>query len=91
MSSLSKDADAFKRILHRQDYSSWHSQPAANINTQLVYAVDHLKVIRVFICVTARLTLHSVHSKSNEITGHCNCDQHTFGYRRDPPRKIQIA
>lgn len=27
MSALSKDADAFKRVLHRQDYSSWHSQP----------------------------------------------------------------
>ncbi|KIJ60413.1 hypothetical protein HYDPIDRAFT_183457 [Hydnomerulius pinastri MD-312] len=79
MSSLSKDADAFKRILHRQDYTSWHSQPApldtsasnaeqagpsskkkrpktnivysqpadtgtgTNVNTQLVYAIDHLK------------------------------------------------
>ncbi|KAG2032853.1 hypothetical protein BDR03DRAFT_903275 [Suillus americanus] len=92
--SLSKDADAFKRVLHRQDYSSWHSQPAplnssstasvstpapapttastseststpsakkkrpktnivysqpadtgtgTNVNTQLVYAIDHLK------------------------------------------------
>jgi len=43
MSSLSKDADAFKRVLNRQDYTSWHTQPAANINTQLVYAVDHLR------------------------------------------------
>ncbi|KAG1718704.1 uncharacterized protein EDB91DRAFT_1050541 [Suillus paluster] len=93
--SLGKDADAFKRVLHRQDYTSWHSQPAppnpsvastsasasvsastseatpsatkkkrpkpstsrsnivysqpadtgtgTNINTQLVYAIDHLK------------------------------------------------
>lgn len=94
--SLGKDADAFKRVLHRQDYSSWHSQPAplnssssaagasvstpvpapttassesmstpsskkkrpktnivysqpadtgtgTNVNTQLVYAIDHLK------------------------------------------------
>ncbi|KAH7907383.1 hypothetical protein BJ138DRAFT_1160306 [Hygrophoropsis aurantiaca] len=76
MSSLGKDADAFKRALHRQDYTSWHSQPApletsptnpepstkrkrpktnivysqpadtgtgSNVNTQLVYAIDHLK------------------------------------------------
>ncbi|KAG0699215.1 hypothetical protein DFH29DRAFT_1015604 [Suillus ampliporus] len=87
--SLGKDADAFKRILHRQDYTSWHSQPVplnsstpvpapvtaaastsdatpsttkkkrpktnivysqpadtgtgTNVNTQLVYAIDHLK------------------------------------------------
>lgn len=93
--SLGKDADAFKRVLHRQDYSSWHSQPTplnssssaaaaatpvlapitastsestptpsakkkrpktnivysqpadtgtgTNVNTQLVYAIDHLK------------------------------------------------
>ncbi|KAG1777857.1 hypothetical protein EV702DRAFT_198477 [Suillus placidus] len=94
--SLGKDADAFKRILHRQDYTSWHSQPTplnssssagasvstpapaptpastsepastpsgkkkrpktnivysqpadtgtgTNVNTQLVYAIDHLK------------------------------------------------
>ena len=85
MSSLSKDADTFKRILHRQDYSSWHSQSATNVNTQLVYAVDHLKVTRVFICLAARLTPHSVHPESNEIAGHCNCDQHTFGYRHCPP------
>ncbi|KAG2078971.1 hypothetical protein BDR04DRAFT_1086018, partial [Suillus decipiens] len=71
-------ADAFKRVLHRQDYSSWYSQPAplnssssagasvsssvpapttassestsdtgtgTNVNTQLVYAIDHLKVL----------------------------------------------
>jgi transcription initiation factor TFIIE subunit beta len=48
MSFLSKDADAFKRILHRQDYTSWHTQSTdtatgTNVNTQLVYAVDHLK------------------------------------------------
>lgn len=77
--SLSKDADAFKRVLHRQDYSSWHSQPAANVNTQLVYAVDYLKVIRVSICVTARLTSHSVHPKPDEVAGHCDRDEHTFG------------
>ncbi|EGN94887.1 hypothetical protein SERLA73DRAFT_187980 [Serpula lacrymans var. lacrymans S7.3] len=76
--ALNKDADAFKRILHRQDYTSWHSQPApldtsapadqkqtptkkkrpktnivysqpadtgtgTNVNTQLVYAINHLK------------------------------------------------
>ncbi|KAG0707182.1 hypothetical protein DFH29DRAFT_1066413 [Suillus ampliporus] len=89
--SLGKDADAFKRVLHRQDYTSWHSQPVplntstpapapapvtaaastsdatpsttkkkrpktnivysqpadtgtgTNVNTQLVYAIDHLK------------------------------------------------
>lgn len=91
--SLTKDADSFKRALHRQDYTSWHSQPAplnssssasasvstpapapttaeststpstkkkrpktnivysqpadtgtgTNVNTQLVYAIDHLK------------------------------------------------
>ncbi|KAG2146871.1 uncharacterized protein EDB93DRAFT_1250667 [Suillus bovinus] len=89
--SLGKDADSFKRVLHRQDYTSWHSQPAplnsspsasistptpapitaestsmpstkkkrpktnivysqpadtgtgTNVNTQLVYAIDHLK------------------------------------------------
>ncbi|KAG9310990.1 hypothetical protein JVU11DRAFT_8868 [Chiua virens] len=41
--SLSKDADAFKRTLQRQDFTSWHTQPAANVNTQLVYAVDYLK------------------------------------------------
>ena len=57
MSSLSKDTDAFKRVLHRQDYASWHSQPASNVNTQLVYAVDYLKVIRVSICVTAKADL----------------------------------
>ncbi|KAG2364011.1 hypothetical protein BDR07DRAFT_1375395 [Suillus spraguei] len=98
--SLGKDADAFKRVLHRQDYSSWHSQPAplnssssaagasvstpvpapttassesmstpsskkkrpktnivysqpadtgtgTNVNTQLVYAIDHLKDIAI--------------------------------------------
>ncbi|KAJ8588597.1 transcription initiation factor IIE, beta subunit [Rhizopogon salebrosus TDB-379] len=84
MASLNKDADAFKRVLHRQDYTSWHSQPVplnsspastsastpapdlpatkkkrpktnivysqpadtgtgTNVNTQLVYAIDHLK------------------------------------------------
>ncbi|KAG6370368.1 hypothetical protein JVT61DRAFT_12182 [Boletus reticuloceps] len=41
--SLSKDADAFKRVLHRQDYTSWHTQTATNVNTQLVYAIDYLK------------------------------------------------
>lgn len=91
MSFLSKDADAFKRVLQRQDYTSWHSQPAANVNTQLVYAVDYLKVIRASICVTARLTPYSVHSKSNEITGYCDRDKHTFGYRCHPPGEIQVA
>ncbi|KAG6812241.1 hypothetical protein H0H92_003781 [Tricholoma furcatifolium] len=84
MSKLAKDAAAFKSVLKRQDYTSWHSQPPAlseastpaesqtpaessstpkkkkpktnivysqpadtgtgvNINTQLVYAVNHLK------------------------------------------------
>jgi len=78
MSSLLKDAQSFKSALARQDYSSWHSNPApatpvapaaeepakvkkkkpkanvvysqpadtgtgVNVNTQLVYAVDHLK------------------------------------------------
>ncbi|KAF9468241.1 hypothetical protein BDZ94DRAFT_1294311 [Collybia nuda] len=82
MSKLAKDSAAFKSVLHRQDYTSWHSQPPAldsstpsvaeastqpsppkkkrpktnvvysqpadtgtgtNINTQLVYAVNHLK------------------------------------------------
>ena len=27
MSGLARDAAAFKSALHRQDYSSWHSQP----------------------------------------------------------------
>ncbi|KAG1733074.1 uncharacterized protein EDB91DRAFT_1238667 [Suillus paluster] len=72
----SHDTDAFKQVLHRQDYTSWHSQPISlastsdatssatkkkrpktttvysqpadtgtgtNANTQLVYAIDHLK------------------------------------------------
>ncbi|KAI0651267.1 transcription initiation factor IIE subunit beta [Trametes meyenii] len=81
MSGLARDAAAFKSALHRQDYTSWHSQPPAlqtqptaapsgdgepskkkkrpksnvvysqpadtgtgtNINTQLVYLVNHLK------------------------------------------------
>ncbi|TFK36511.1 transcription initiation factor IIE subunit beta [Crucibulum laeve] len=90
MSKLQRDAAAFKSVLHRQDYSSWHSQPppldgskpstpaaaaaspsdtaessspkknkrpktnvvysqpadtgtGMNVNTQLVYAVNHLK------------------------------------------------
>ncbi|KAF8816909.1 transcription initiation factor IIE, beta subunit [Phlegmacium glaucopus] len=92
MSGLAKDAAAFKSTLHRQDYTSWHSQPKPlnaessstsspgagpavavdasssssnkkgkrpktnivysqpadtgtgnNVNTQLVYAVNHLK------------------------------------------------
>ena len=82
MSALARDAAAFKTSLQRQDFTSWHSNPApptqaatsddsnvidltkkkkkpkanvvysqpadtgtgSNINTQLVYAVDHLKV-----------------------------------------------
>ncbi|KAG6861816.1 hypothetical protein C0995_011698 [Termitomyces sp. Mi166 len=84
MSKLAQDAAAFKSVLKRQDYTSWHSQPPAlsevstpaspeaesssqptpkkkrpktnivysqpadtgtglNVNTQLVYAVNHLK------------------------------------------------
>jgi transcription initiation factor TFIIE subunit beta len=79
MSGLAKDAAAFKSVLSRQDYTSWHSQPppavppptssspvassskkkrpksnivysqpadtgtGTNVNTQLVYAVSHLK------------------------------------------------
>ncbi|RDB23926.1 Transcription initiation factor IIE subunit beta [Hypsizygus marmoreus] len=84
MSRLAKDSAAFKSVLKRQDYTSWHSQPppaaepqasvssvaeastqpspkkkrpktnivysqpadtgtGMNINTQLVYAVNHLK------------------------------------------------
>ncbi|KAG6841801.1 hypothetical protein C0991_006685 [Blastosporella zonata] len=87
MSKLAKDSAAFKSVLKRQDYTSWHSQPpalsdaptpaspstpaesssqqhtpkkkrpktnvvysqpadtgtGANVNTQLVYAVNHLK------------------------------------------------
>ncbi|KAL0952326.1 hypothetical protein HGRIS_006607 [Hohenbuehelia grisea] len=81
MSKLAKDTAAFKSVLHRQDYTSWHSQPppldgssassttpegsnspkkkkpktnivysqpadtgaGLNVNTQLVYAVSHLK------------------------------------------------
>jgi transcription initiation factor TFIIE subunit beta len=80
MSTLAKDAAAFKSDLARQDYASWHSNPAppqpagdipveesgekkkkkkakhnvvysqpadtgtgSNVNTQLVYAVAHLK------------------------------------------------
>ncbi|KDQ54466.1 hypothetical protein JAAARDRAFT_38133 [Jaapia argillacea MUCL 33604] len=75
MSGLARDAAAFKSALHRQDYSSWHANPApletqpapevkakkkrpkttvvysqpadtgtgTNVNTQLVYAVNHLK------------------------------------------------
>ncbi|KAF9075992.1 transcription initiation factor IIE subunit beta [Rhodocollybia butyracea] len=82
MSKLAQDAAAFKSVLQRQDYTSWHSQPApavpvdkspepessspsttkkkrpksnivysqpadtgtgTNVNTQLVYAVNHLK------------------------------------------------
>ncbi|KAI0920417.1 hypothetical protein AcW1_002164 [Taiwanofungus camphoratus] len=81
MSGLARDAAAFKSALHRQDYSSWHSQSPAltqpipasdsaesslkskkkrpksnvvysqpadtgtgtNVNTQLVYVVNHLK------------------------------------------------
>ncbi|KZT05202.1 transcription initiation factor IIE subunit beta [Laetiporus sulphureus 93-53] len=86
MAGLARDAAAFKSALHRQDYSSWHSQPpplqhpatetpepsskskkkrqksstslshlldssalpadtgsGTNVNTQLVYAVNHLK------------------------------------------------
>ena len=27
MSKLAKDSAAFKSVLHRQDYTSWHSQP----------------------------------------------------------------
>lgn len=79
MSSLSKDADAFKRVLHRQDYTSWHSQPAANVNTQLVFAVDYLKVIQASICVAARLTLYAVHTKSYEAAGHRDRDERASG------------
>ncbi|KAF8889021.1 transcription initiation factor IIE subunit beta [Infundibulicybe gibba] len=87
MSKLAKDSAAFKSVLHRQNYTSWHSQPppldaaqatppeatppdssvqasaqkkkrpktnvvysqpadtgsGTNVNTQLVYAVNHLK------------------------------------------------
>ncbi|KAF8637747.1 hypothetical protein AX17_002605 [Amanita inopinata Kibby_2008] len=82
MSSLAKDAAAFKSVLHRQEFTSWHSQPQSStqsdapspssepthsspkkkrintnivysqpadtgtgthVNTQLVYAVNHLK------------------------------------------------
>lgn len=80
MSKLAKDSAAFKSVLHRQDYTSWHSQPppldvqpaespapsnspqkkkrpkanivysqpadtgsGTHVNTQLVYAVNHLK------------------------------------------------
>ncbi|KAJ8461876.1 hypothetical protein ONZ51_g11262 [Trametes cubensis] len=85
MSGLARDAAAFKTALHRQDYTSWHSQPpglqpqqppapagddskkkkrpksstsilldssalgpadtgtGTNVNTQLVYLVNHLK------------------------------------------------
>ncbi|KAI0776796.1 transcription initiation factor IIE subunit beta [Trametes elegans] len=78
MAGLARDAAAFKSALHRQDYTSWHSQPpppqpaappgeaesskkkkrpksnvvysqpadtgtGTNINTQLVYLVNHLK------------------------------------------------
>ncbi|KAK7441725.1 hypothetical protein VKT23_016388 [Stygiomarasmius scandens] len=76
MSKLAQDQAAFKSVLQRQDYTSWHSQPApletpqeseassskkkrpktnivysqpadtgtgVNVNTQLVYAVNHLK------------------------------------------------
>ncbi|KAI9061252.1 transcription initiation factor IIE subunit beta [Trametes sanguinea] len=86
MSGLARDAAAFKSALHRQDYTSWHSQPpglqqqqqlpqqaaassgdaesskkkkrpksnvvysqpadtgtGTNVNTQLVYLVNHLK------------------------------------------------
>ncbi|THU97887.1 transcription initiation factor IIE subunit beta [Dendrothele bispora CBS 962.96] len=76
MSKLVQDQAAFKSVLKRQDYTSWHSQPAplekpseneesspkkkrpktnivysqpadtgtgTNVNTQLVYAVNHLK------------------------------------------------
>ncbi|KAJ3997261.1 hypothetical protein F5050DRAFT_1887727 [Lentinula boryana] len=78
MSKLAQDAAAFKSVLQRQDYTSWHSQPppieksseqetapsgskkkrpksnivysqpadtgtGTNVNTQLVYAVNHLK------------------------------------------------
>ncbi|KAI0092271.1 transcription initiation factor IIE subunit beta [Irpex rosettiformis] len=79
MSTLAKDAAAFKSALGRQDYTSWHSQPpplqsdaseasgsakkkkrpksnvvfsqpadtgtGVNVNTQLLYAVNHLKAI----------------------------------------------
>ncbi|KAG5646178.1 hypothetical protein DXG03_004231 [Asterophora parasitica] len=86
MSKLAKDSAAFKSVLKRQDYTSWHSQPppasepqasasptpevssspkkkrpktnivysqpadtgtGTNINTQLVYAVNHLKDIAI--------------------------------------------
>ncbi|KAF9813285.1 hypothetical protein IEO21_05669 [Rhodonia placenta] len=81
MASLARDAALFTNALHRQDYTSWHSQPpplqppqaaaepsdsqpkskkkrpkanvvysqpadtgtGTNVNTQLVYAVNHLK------------------------------------------------
>ncbi|KAJ4491281.1 transcription initiation factor IIE subunit beta [Lentinula edodes] len=77
MSKVAQDAAAFKSVLQRQDYTSWHSQPppiekasdeiapsgskkkrpkfnivysqpadtgtGTNVNTQLVYAVNHLK------------------------------------------------
>ncbi|KAF8901577.1 transcription initiation factor IIE subunit beta [Mucidula mucida] len=77
MSKLAADAAAFKNVLQRQDYTSWHSNPGASstpaaseqpaaskkkrpkanivysqpadtgtgvhVNTQLVYAVNHLK------------------------------------------------
>ncbi|EIW56635.1 transcription initiation factor IIE subunit beta [Trametes versicolor FP-101664 SS1] len=82
MSGLARDAAAFKSALHKQDYTSWHSQPpppqlaqttatsagdgeppkkkkrpksnvvfsqpadtgtGTNVNTQLVYLVNHLK------------------------------------------------
>ena len=33
MSGLAKDAAAFKSTLHRQDYTSWHSQPKP-LNTE---------------------------------------------------------
>ncbi|KAG1807779.1 uncharacterized protein BJ212DRAFT_1385426 [Suillus subaureus] len=100
--SLGKDTDSFKRVLHRQNYSSWHSQPAplnssagsistpapapapttapykkrpktnivysqpadtgtgTNVNTQLVYAIDHLKYALLFISTHNPMRLQDI-------------------------------
>jgi transcription initiation factor TFIIE subunit beta len=40
MSKLAQDSAAFKNVLKRQDYTSWHSQPTATTSTEPEPAAD---------------------------------------------------
>ncbi|KAJ8473294.1 hypothetical protein ONZ45_g16346 [Pleurotus djamor] len=43
MSKLAQDAAAFKSVLHRQDYKSWHSQPPAKTDHSASPAAESSK------------------------------------------------